>query len=423
MDGNKVVTAVFSQNQYTLTTAVSPTGSGAVDPSGGTYEAGTKVLLRATANEDYTFLQWEGNVTNKFVDETYIFMNEDESVTAVFYTLQYHLNVYPHPSNGGTINLYPSGGKYDPGTTVTLTAQPKTDYTFDHWGCSGDSIHGSTDSQVDITMDEDKTVYAYFTYNSEIILKADFTWYDTDGLGNGTRIQFDASSSSSNIGIRSCSWYIEGNDVPDGSGWDWKTTEDEDISSPRYVTLKIVDYLDNVDYCTKKVEPNKIFIQDPGENGEIDVSNINKFEETSEQENGNYYTSFEKIEDGKDYYVYQIKNKEISNFKIIDISKVNQLKEMINSDYDAIKDMLGLLSYYNFNITIIDEDGTTICSCGATGSSSSLQNTVKRNILLFYSPESAIEDIDDYKPCISQLPYYKKGEILVTVFLGGEPPN
>jgi hypothetical protein len=82
--------------------------------------------------------------------------------------------------------------------------------------------------------------------------------------------------------------------------------------------------------------------------------------------------------------------------------------------------MLGLLSYYNFNITITDEDGTIICSCGATGSSSSLQNTVKRNILLFYSPAG---EIDDYKPCISQPPYYKKGEILVTVFLGGEPPN
>jgi len=67
----------------------------------------------------------------------------------------YTLDVRISPLGGGSVS--PSGGEYEPGELVTLTANSDSDYTFDYWdGASGSS------NVVTITMDSDKTVIAYF---------------------------------------------------------------------------------------------------------------------------------------------------------------------------------------------------------------------------------------------------------------------
>ncbi|MCX7956892.1 MAG: InlB B-repeat-containing protein [Endomicrobia bacterium] len=88
MNSNKVVTASFSEQQqttYTLTTNVSPTGAGSVtlNPSGGVYTAGTTVVLTATANSGYQFLNWTGDVTGTS-NPTTIVINSNKTVTANF---------------------------------------------------------------------------------------------------------------------------------------------------------------------------------------------------------------------------------------------------------------------------------------------------------------------------------------------------
>jgi len=50
MDGNKAVTAVFVQDQYTLGLTVTGQGSVNLSPAGGTYLSGTTVTLTATAS-------------------------------------------------------------------------------------------------------------------------------------------------------------------------------------------------------------------------------------------------------------------------------------------------------------------------------------------------------------------------------------
>ena len=45
---------------YTLTTQVTPAGSGTVDPSSGTFDEGSSVTLLATPSENYSFKQWTG---------------------------------------------------------------------------------------------------------------------------------------------------------------------------------------------------------------------------------------------------------------------------------------------------------------------------------------------------------------------------
>lgn len=59
----------------------------------------------------------------------------------------------------GTVELDPPYGVYDPGTVVTLTATPSTNYLFEYWG--GD-LSGSVNPET-IVMDENKEVSAVFS--------------------------------------------------------------------------------------------------------------------------------------------------------------------------------------------------------------------------------------------------------------------
>ena len=159
MDGNKSVTAVFKKVQYTLTTAVSPTGAGSVTltPSGGVYDVGTTVQVKANAATGYVFDHWTGNLTGS-TNPANIVMDGNKSVTAVFKKVQYTLTTAVSPTGAGTVTLTPSGGVYDVGTTVQVKASATTGYVFDHW--TGD-LTGSS-NPANIVMAGNKSVTAVF---------------------------------------------------------------------------------------------------------------------------------------------------------------------------------------------------------------------------------------------------------------------
>jgi len=69
----------------------------------------------------------------------------------------YTLSISSNPAEGGSIS--PSGGSYVDKTEVTLTATPAAGYRFDHWGGNASGVA----TTVEITMNSQKTVTAYFT--------------------------------------------------------------------------------------------------------------------------------------------------------------------------------------------------------------------------------------------------------------------
>ncbi len=154
MDSDKIVTANFKE-RYTLSTSISPAGSGTVTPAEGTYDADTEVTLTAVPAQGYTFDRWGGDVTGGSTTVTF-FMNEQKNITAYF-KLQYKLITSVAPTGGGSVT--PSSGTYDAGTRVTLTANPAPGYDFDKWS---DDASG-TSTQVTVTMDRDRMVIANFT--------------------------------------------------------------------------------------------------------------------------------------------------------------------------------------------------------------------------------------------------------------------
>jgi len=84
------------------------------------------------------------------------------------YTLTTHIS----PPGAGSVS--PSGGEYESGVQVTLTASPASDYTFDYWSSALGKTYTTT---ITITMDSNKSL----TANFETIVPAHFTTY-TDEL-------------------------------------------------------------------------------------------------------------------------------------------------------------------------------------------------------------------------------------------------
>ena len=162
VDGNKNVTATFSEIpsvQYTLNTGLIGLGSITLNPAGGTYDEGTEVTITAVPASGYIFVGFAGDVGGNTNPST-VTMDGNKNVTVIFTeapSSQFTLTT--NTSGSGSISASPSGGAYDDGTVVTLTATPDAGFEFSGW--SGD-LSGSTNPAT-ITMDANKTVTATFT--------------------------------------------------------------------------------------------------------------------------------------------------------------------------------------------------------------------------------------------------------------------
>jgi uncharacterized protein (TIGR02145 family)/uncharacterized repeat protein (TIGR02543 family) len=82
MDGNKSVTAIFTDDIYTLTTSA---GNGSItrNPDKTRYQSGEIVTLTTVANSGYTFLSWSGDASGTATTTT-VMMDGNKSVKASF---------------------------------------------------------------------------------------------------------------------------------------------------------------------------------------------------------------------------------------------------------------------------------------------------------------------------------------------------
>lgn len=83
MNGNKSVTAHFTQNQYTLTITLDGSGSVTKTPNQATYSYGQVVTLTAVPGTGYLFSSWTGDLTGT-QNPTTITMNGNKVIIAHF---------------------------------------------------------------------------------------------------------------------------------------------------------------------------------------------------------------------------------------------------------------------------------------------------------------------------------------------------
>lgn len=142
--------------EYTLSISCTPQGGGSVSPNGGIYKNGDEVTLIATPAQYYQFDGWGGDVSSTSNHLT-LKMDSNKIIVASFKKATYSLNVQVNPSGDGSVE--PQSGTYDGGTQLTMTATATNGYRFNQWG---GGVSGSSNT-VNITMDSNKAVTAYFT--------------------------------------------------------------------------------------------------------------------------------------------------------------------------------------------------------------------------------------------------------------------
>lgn len=154
MDGNKIINATFTPNQYTLTINIVGGGSVSKNPDKPTYTYGEIVTLTATADPGWIFQGWSGDLSGS-ESPINITIDGDKNVNATFIRL-YILAV--NIVGSGSVSKNPDQATYVEGSVVTLTATPATGWAFYSWSGSISSL----ENPVTIIMDNDKIVTATF---------------------------------------------------------------------------------------------------------------------------------------------------------------------------------------------------------------------------------------------------------------------
>ena len=151
-------TANFEPNNYDIVAEANPTEGGTVTGAG-VYGHNTTVVLSATANTGYTFINWTKEGEEVSVEQTYSFTATEEGT----YVANFELNTYEiiaeaNPTEGGTVE---GAGTYGHGTTATLTAIGNEGYPFLNWTKDGEVV--SATPTYTFTVTEAGTYVANFT--------------------------------------------------------------------------------------------------------------------------------------------------------------------------------------------------------------------------------------------------------------------
>jgi uncharacterized repeat protein (TIGR02543 family) len=135
--------------QHALTTSAE---SGGTVSAGGTYDAGTTVMVHAIPDAQHDFAGWTGDATGSNPTVS-VLIDRPKTVRARF--TRKHFTLSTSATVGGTVT---PGGNYPFGSVVSLTARAGPDYRFLRW--SGDASGTSLSTAVAIT--ESKSVVAEF---------------------------------------------------------------------------------------------------------------------------------------------------------------------------------------------------------------------------------------------------------------------
>ncbi len=171
MDRAKAIVANFTNPSWPrMTVAVSPPSSGNATVNGQSSAqaaAGISMNLWTAANTGFIFNSWR-NAVGALIGtlpmnraNTYNMPSLDTTVYATFDTA-YSVTTTGSPMEGGTVA--PTGALwYVANAQVAFTAGAYTGYTFSGWTING--VDAGNANPILVTIDNNKTIYANFTYN------------------------------------------------------------------------------------------------------------------------------------------------------------------------------------------------------------------------------------------------------------------
>jgi hypothetical protein len=181
-----VAFAAAATVNYTVTTSVSPTGTGTISlsPNALSYASGTPVQVTATPNTYYSFVNFtdgSGNTISTSNPAT-ITVSANTSVVANFAQQMCTLTIATTGSGSGTVT--PSSGSYACGGTINLTATPSSGSNFGGWSGAG---YTGTSSSASFTLTGTTTETASFvtgticTISTSVTGSGSITLYPSGG--------------------------------------------------------------------------------------------------------------------------------------------------------------------------------------------------------------------------------------------------
>ena len=224
---SRVFEVAFERNsnstKHTLSSAVTPVGSGTVTLGATSISEGSTTTITATPEDGYRFVGWSCSGTGSSVaDEesastTFTMGTADATVTAEFeeiptYTLSYAVS----PEGAGTVALGASTVRE--GSTTTATATANDGYKFKNWSITGTgaSLSSTTDNPTTITMGTaNATVIAEF----EAVTTYAISWnvndkvIRTDNVEENTVISFPTTIEGIPTGYVLKGWVVESNKI------------------------------------------------------------------------------------------------------------------------------------------------------------------------------------------------------------------
>lgn len=205
MEGNKVISANFFLDQYTLDVEIAGGGTVTKSPDKPLYYQGEVVTLTAVPDDDSVFVGWTGAVTSAANPVT-VTMNGNRTVTATFTEAGgYSLTV--NVVGDGQVAVSPQKAEYDFGELVTLTATPNGQAFFAGW--SGDLT--GNQNPATITIVGDTVITATFGGAGEFAINVTFIGEGREVIKNPDKTLYSAGEQVSltavgKIGHRFVSW-------------------------------------------------------------------------------------------------------------------------------------------------------------------------------------------------------------------------
>lgn len=151
-----------------LNVVADPPNGGSVQPEFGRFVHGASVEIEATANDEWLFRRWEGEVAAPKEARTTVTVNGDSEVVAHF-VKTWQLDVKSADESAGTAG---ESGRYPEDEPVTIKAKAKDHYTFKAWEAEGVEIADPHAAETQITLTADASVTA--TFQDAYLLKVTF---------------------------------------------------------------------------------------------------------------------------------------------------------------------------------------------------------------------------------------------------------
>lgn len=229
-----------------------PEGSGTVDVDGSLFKNGEEVSMTATPNHGYAFSKWQDATGSSDVSTanpySFTMGTDDVTYTAVFNPLTlYQLSYSSEPSDGGSITCKDANPSHPEGESITLTATPKTGYSFKGWK-NGEEIVSTEPTYTFVMPAKEVSLTAVFDKQYSITFEVG----ETGALGQvPPDIYVQADNATSFTVPNNNSLYKEGYTL---TGWKDGTNPTYKIGESIVVTGNIV--------LTPEFTPNTVSLSD-----------------------------------------------------------------------------------------------------------------------------------------------------------------